>query len=279
MGERPLEGQVALITGGARGIGRAIAIKLAKAGVSIAITGRFKESDDTVPYQTTTLDDRDKTIAMVEEVGGKCLSFAADVRSFDDMSKVVEQIMARFGRLDIVVANAGVFSGGVPIHQLSDNEWQRMMDVSVTGIWNTARAAIPHMLEAGRGNIVLISSVAGIKGGNAGFGHYATAKHAVTGLGRALATELGPNNIRVNTVCPTSVATPMSENQFYYDLFSGGTGGTKEQAQEIIKSMHSLPVAAIQPEDVANAVGWLVSDEARYVHGIILPVDAGASMY
>ena len=227
----------------------------------------------------TTLDDRDKTIAMVEEVGGKCLSFAADVRSFDDMSKVVEQIMARFGRLDIVVANAGVFSGGVPIHQLSDNEWQRMMDVSVTGIWNTARAAIPHMLEAGRGNIVLISSVAGIKGGNAGFGHYATAKHAVTGLGRALATELGPNNIRVNTVCPTSVATPMSENQFYYDLFSGGTGGTKEQAQEIIKSMHSLPVAAIQPEDVANAVGWLVSDEARYVHGIILPVDAGASMY
>lgn len=272
-----LQGKTALVTGGGNGIGRAIAIKLARAGASVTITGRFKETEDPIPYQTGS--DKDETIALVEAVGGKCLAVKADVRSVDEMENAVKKTVEAFGSLDIVVANAGIFSGGIPCHQLDEAQWDLMMDVTIKGAWNTARASIPELLKTGGGAIVLMSSVAGIKGGNPGFSHYVTAKHAITGLSRSLATEYGPSNIRTNVVAPTSVETPMSQNQFYYDLFSGGTGGTKEQMDEVIASMHSLPVAGIQPEDVANAVGWLVSDEARYVHGIVLPVDAGSSMY
>lgn len=279
MSEKLMAGKVALITGGATGIGRATALKLARMGASIVITGRFKGGDDDVQYRTGSDAGKQEVIDAIEAEGGQCIAIKADICSIDEMKAAVEETVSRFGGLDIVVANAGIFSGGVPAHEIADKDWQKMMDVNVTGAWNTARAAIPSLLKAGKGSIVFVSSLAGIMGGYAGFSHYATAKHAITGLSRGLATELGPSNIRVNTVAPTSVLTAMSDNQFYYDLFTGGEGGTKEKAQEVIESFHSLPVGAVEPEDVANAVAWLASDEARYIHGIVLPVDAGASMY
>jgi NAD(P)-dependent dehydrogenase (short-subunit alcohol dehydrogenase family) len=279
MSEELFAGQVVLITGGATGIGRAAALKFAKMGASVVITGRFKAPDENSLYDTGSVAGRQEVVETIEAGGGQCLAIKADITSFDEMSSAVQQTLDRFGRLDVVVANAGVFSGGVQAHELSEDEWKKMLDINVTGAWNTVRTAIPPMLDAGKGTIVFVGSLAGIKGGNPGFAHYTTAKHALVGLNRALATEYGPKNIRSNLVAPTSVVTPMSQNQFYYDLFSGGSGGTNDGAQEVIKTLHSLPVGAIEAEDVANAVVWLASEEARYIHGIVLPVDAGASMY
>ncbi|MCK9503409.1 MAG: mycofactocin-coupled SDR family oxidoreductase [Porticoccaceae bacterium] len=273
-----LQGQVALVTGGARGNGRAIARRLAQSGAAVTITDLSQQADASVPYKTATSTDLEATREMIEAAGGRCLPIVADVRSIEEMQHAVKQTIETFGRLDIVVANAGIFSGGVPAHQLSEKQWDLMMDVNVKGAWNTARAAIPGMIDAGRGCIVIISSVAGIQGGTSGFAHYVTAKHAVVGLTRALATELGPRSIRVNAVAPTMVDTPMTDNQFYYDLFTGGPGGTREGMLAVLKGMHLLPVPGVDPEDIGNAVNFLASDEARYVHGIVLPVDAGLSI-
>jgi (+)-trans-carveol dehydrogenase len=273
--ETTAAGKVALITGGARGNGRAIALRFAAAGAAVTVTD-ISRAVEGVPYASASTSDLDATKQLVEDQGGRCLPVVADVRSVEDMKVAVERTIDAFGRLDVVVANAGIFSGGVPAHELSEQQWNTMLEVSVTGAWNTARAAIPPMLEAGRGSIVLVSSVAGIQGGTRNFAHYVTAKHAVIGLTRALATELGPSGIRVNAVAPTMVTTPMTDNQFYYDLFTGGSGGTRESMLGVLRGMHMLPISGIEPEDVANAIAWLASDEARYIHGVVLPIDGGS---
>jgi len=271
-----LAGRVALVSGGARGNGRAIAVRLAAAGADVTVTDINQPQVDSVPYATASKSDLDTTRELIEQAGARSLGVIADVRSIEEMQAAVDQTKETFGGLDMVVANAGIFSGGVPAHQLTEQQWSLMLEVNVTGSWNTARAAIPTVLESDHGCITLISSVAGIQGGTSGFAHYVTAKHAIVGLTRALATELGPSGVRVNVIAPTMVNTPMTDNQFYYDLFTGGPGGTRETMLEVLRGMHMLPISGIEPEDVANAVAWLASDEARYIHGAILPIDGGS---
>jgi SDR family mycofactocin-dependent oxidoreductase len=239
-----VEGKVALITGAARGQGRSHAVRLAEEGASIVavdICGPLS----TTTYPPATSDDLDLTMKLVEAAGGQVLGRQADVRDLEAMDAVVDSAVERFGRIDVVVANAGIATFGA-VADITPELWQEMLDINLTGVWHTVRAATPPMVEADRGgSMILISSVGGLKG-SAWLSHYVTAKHGVVGLMRALANELAPHRIRVNTVHPTGVATPM------------------------------MPVTAIEPEDVSNAVLWLASDEARYVTGATIPVDAGA---
>ncbi len=270
-----LNGGVGLVTGGARGNGRAIALALTRAGAAGVTVTDIGHEIAGVPYKGATTSDLDTTVELVEAAGGRALAVLGDVRSFTDMEEAVRQTVATFGRLDYVVANAGIFSGGVLAHELSEQQWNDMIDINVTGVWNTVRAAIPALLERKGGVITLIGSGAAL-GGISHFAHYVTAKHAVIGLMRALAVEYGKQGIRANAVCPTAVDTAMTDNDFYVDLFGGGASSSKEQMLATLHGIHSLPVGLIDAEDVANAVVWLCSNEARYVTGTALPVDAGA---
>lgn len=269
-----LKGGVALVTGGARGNGRALALAFARAGAAVTVTDIARELQG-VPYKGATSSDLETTQELVEEAGGRCLALTGDVRSLAEMEAAVARTVETFGGLDYVVANAGIFSGGVLAHELSEQQWGDMIDINVTGVWNTVRAAIPALLERGSGVITLIGSGAAL-GGISHFAHYVTAKHAVIGLMRALAVEYGSQGIRANAVCPTAVDTAMTDNDFYVDLFGGGAESTKEQMLATLHGIHSLPVGLIDAEDVANAVVWLCSTEARYITGTALPVDAGA---
>lgn len=269
-----LKGGVALVTGGARGNGRALALAFARAGAAVTVTDIARELQG-VPYKGATSSDLETTQELVEEAGGRCLALTGDVRSLAEMEAAVARTVETFGGLDYVVANAGIFSGGVLAHELSEQQWGDMIDINVTGVWNTVRAAIPALLERGSGVITLIGSGAAL-GGISHFAHYVTAKHAVIGLMRALAVEYGSHGIRANAVCPTAVDTAMTDNDFYVDLFGGGAESTKEQMLATLHGIHSLPVGLIDAEDVANAVVWLCSTEARYITGTALPVDAGA---
>ncbi len=184
--------------------------------------------------------------------------------------------MAEFGGVDVVVANAGIFNSARLCHQVSPRAWADIMDINLTGVWNTCRAAIPTLIEQGRGgSLVLISSTAGLKG-TPHAGPYSVTKHAVVGLMRTFAAELAPSSIRANTVHPTGVGTPMILNEEAFKLFLPDVPEpTLEQAAEAYRSTNALPVPWVEPEDVSNAILYLASDEARYVTGTELKVDAG----
>jgi SDR family mycofactocin-dependent oxidoreductase len=264
-----VEGKVALITGAARGQGRSHAVRLAEEGASIVavdICGPLA----TTTYPAATLDDLDLTIKLVEAAGGQALPWQADVRDLQAMDAVVAAAVDHFGCIDVVVANAGIATFGA-IADISPELWQEMLDVNLTGVWHTVKAATPPMVEADRGgSMILISSVGGLKG-SPWLSHYVTAKHGVVGLMRALANELAPHRIRVNTVHPTGVATPMMSGSALPDLISRDPYLGRSYVDA-----NALPVTTVEPEDVSNAVLWLASDEARYVTGATIPVDAGA---
>lgn len=272
-----LDGKVAFITGAARGQGRSHALRLAQEGADI-IAIDLVHQIDTVPYAMATPDDLAETVRQVEALDRRIVAREADVRDYAAVSEAVEAGVAELGRLDIVSANAGIFSNG-PADTLSDVEWDDMIGVNLTGVWHTAKAAIPHLRAAGGGSIIITSSTAGLKG-FPNFVHYVASKHGVVGIMRTLALELAPDSIRVNTVHPTSVDTDMIQNQNMYDLFAPdyepGTA-TREVFRERMDGMNALPVPWIEAVDISNAVLWLASDEARYVTGIQLPVDAGSS--
>jgi SDR family mycofactocin-dependent oxidoreductase len=268
-----LDGKVALITGGARGQGRTHALTLAREGADIVICDIAAQLP-TVPYPLATLDDLAETARLVEALGRRCLAAQADVRDGAQMRSVVERGLAELGRIDILLANAGIESFG-RAWELTDAQWDEMIGVNLTGAWQSCKAVIPHMIERRQGAIVITSSIAGLKGlpNNA---HYVAAKHGVVGLMRTLAIELAPYGIRVNTVHPSSVDTPIIKNQAMYTLFSGGRpDATLEEVEPAFRSLNLLPIPWMQPEDISNAILWLVSDDARYVTGVTLPIDAG----
>jgi NAD(P)-dependent dehydrogenase (short-subunit alcohol dehydrogenase family) len=189
------------------------------------------------------------------------------VRDLAGVQAVVDEGVSQFGRLDVVSANAGIAGFAENAWSLTEDQWEEMIAVNLSGVWRTVKAAVPKMIEAGNGgSIVLTSSTAGVKG-MAGATHYVTAKHGVVGLMRALANELAPHMIRVNTVHPTGVNTPMIHNEFMDQVLSDPEAGSLLQ--------NALPVAEVEPVDISNAIVWLSSDEARYVTGVMLPVDAG----
>ncbi len=267
-------GKVALITGGARGQGRAHAMRLASEGADVVVVDRCDDLD-TVPYGLATPSDLDETVALVGRSGGRAMPVRADVRDRDAMAAAVEVAVSEFGGLDIVVANAGI-SNPSPAWEITEAMWDEMIGVNLTGTWITVAAALPTLRGQGRGgSVVLISSVAGLTS-FPNTAHYTAAKHGVTGLMRGLAVDLAPYSIRVNSVHPGNVATPMIHNQAVIDLFTGGArGSTIADVEPIMRSGNALPVSWLEPDDVSNLVLWLASDESRYVTGMAHAIDAG----
>lgn len=268
-----LDGKVALITGGARGQGRSHALAFAREGAEVAVCDIAGQLP-TAPYPLATEEDLAETARMVGRLGRRCLAFRADVRDGERMREVAEETVCALGRVDILVANAGIESYG-KAWELTDEQWDEMISVNLTGVWKSCRAVVPHMIGRRAGVILITSSIAGLKG-LANQAHYCAAKHGVVGLMRALAIELAPHGVRVNTVHPSSVDTPIIRNRATYTLFGGGDPeATLEQVTPAFRGLNLLDTPWIEPQDVSNAMLWLASDEARYVTGVALPVDAG----
>jgi len=227
-----LSGKVALITGAARGQGRAHAIGLAEEGADIIALDICCDVD-TVPYPGATEDDLAHTVKLVEETGRRVISMIADVRHLSALQAAVRDGVGTFGGIDIVVANAGIGTFG-SVLELDEDTWQTMLDVNLTGVWKTVKAVAPTMIEGGKGgSIILISSLAGLIA-YPNLAHYVAAKHGVTGLMRALAVELAPHGIRVNSVHPGTVDTPMVANPHAWSIFTGIDDATRDQAAEIM---------------------------------------------
>ncbi|WP_072805331.1 mycofactocin-coupled SDR family oxidoreductase [Rhodococcoides yunnanense] len=270
-----LDGKVAFITGAARGQGRSHAIRLAQEGADIIAIDLCKQVDS-VGYPLATESDLTDTVKQVEALDRRIIATQADVRDTAALKKAVDDGVAELGRLDIVLANAGIASFA-PIEDLTDEMWDDMLDINLTGVFKTVRAAVPHIKAGERGGaIVLTSSTAGIKGlGN--LAHYVAAKHGVVGLVKTLANELAPFNIRVNSVHPTSVDTDMIHNAQTYNTFlPDNPNPTREEAGEAFKTLNALPIDWVDALDISNAIAFLVSDDARYITGVQLPVDAGS---
>ena len=267
-------GKVALITGAARGQGRSHAVRLAREGADVIAVDLCSQIS-TVPYPMATVADFDETVRQVEEANGRIFAVKADVRDFDGLRGALDAGVAEFGRLDIVVANAGIVSYATAA-VLAESAWADVIDTNLTGAWHTVKAAIPHMTAGGRGgSIVLTSSVAGLRGYQ-NMAHYTAAKHGLVGLMRALALELAPQMIRVNTIHPGTVDTEMVQNGATYRLFGPDlTNPTRDDVAKRFESLNALPVPWIDVADTSDAMAFLVSDEARYITGTTLPVDAG----
>ncbi len=268
-------GKVAFITGAARGQGRSHAIRLAQEGadiIAVDLAGQI----GSVPYPMATPGDLAETVKEVEALDRRIVATQADVRDYAAVKAALDDGVAQLGHLDIVSANAGIFSFGT-LDQLSETEWRDMIDVNLTGVWHTAKAAIPHLRAAGGGSMILTSSGLGLEG-MPNVGHYVTAKHGIVGLMRTLALELAPDMIRVNSLHPTTVNTDMIQNAATYELFASDlpeAERTREVVSERFQSINALPIPWVEPVDISNAVLWLASDESRYVTGVTLPIDAG----
>jgi SDR family mycofactocin-dependent oxidoreductase len=263
-----LEGKVAFVTGAARGQGRSHAVRLADAGADI-IAVDICQPLEGVAYPPSSEDELAETVRQVESTGRAIVAGVVDVRDHDALTKLVTDGVARLGHLDVVVANAGICTMQ-SWDEITPAMWDQTIGINLTGTWNTCAASIPHLIAAGGGSVVLISSVAGLKGQPLLL-PYVAAKHGVVGIMRGLANELARYQIRVNTVHPTGVNTVMTGDF--------GDGMARVQADFTIGSifMNSLPVELIEPDDVSNAVVFLASDDARYITGLTMTVDAGAT--
>jgi SDR family mycofactocin-dependent oxidoreductase len=273
-----VQGKVALITGAARGQGRAHAVRLAQEGadiVAIDIAGPLPS----VAYDSPTPEDLAETARLVEKLDRRIVTAQVDVRDTEKLKTVVDDAVGELGRLDIVVANAGIGSSGAPIAHMDEKVWQETIDVNQTGVWLTAKVAIPHLIAGGRGgSIVLTSSVGGLRA-HPNIGHYVAAKHAVVGIMRTLAVELGEHGIRVNSIHPTQVATPLLLNDWTYKMFRPDLENpTEEDFAPLSQMAHVLPIPWVEAVDISNAILFLSSDEGRYITGVTLPVDAGAML-
>lgn len=269
-----VEGKVALITGAARGQGRAHALRLAEEGADIIAVDSCV-SYATVPYAGATDADLAETAKQVEDLDRRVLTHTADVRDLGRLQEIVTEGVSEFGRLDIVCANAGIASFA-PAWEITEDVWDEMIAVNLTGVWKTLRATVPTMIEQGTGgSIILTSSIAGLQA-FANLAHYTAAKHGVTGLMRTFAVELAAHRIRVNSVHPTVVDTDMVNNAPMYKLFLGVDGLGRDEAKEGLKAINAIPIPWVESVDISNAVLWLACDESRYVTGTTQVIDAGA---
>ena len=272
-----LDGKVAFITGAARGQGRSHAIRLAQEGadiIALDVCAPIPSVERLYPGASD--DDMAETIDKVKQFGGRIVSAKADVRDFDAVAKVVADGVTDFGGIDVVSANAGIFVFGESSHLVSESDWDEVLDINLKGVWQTCKAVTPAMIDAGKGgSIIITSSTAGIKG-TPNVAPYTASKHAVVGLMKTLALELAPHSIRVNTIHPTGVATDMILNEATFKLFlPDEEHPTKEQAAPVFTTTNALPVPWVEASDISNALLFLASDDARYITGNELKVDAG----
>jgi SDR family mycofactocin-dependent oxidoreductase len=262
-------GKVAFITGAARGQGRAHAVRLASRGVSIIAVDICADLP-AIDYPNATRADLDETRDLVEAAGAKIVTGVADVADHAALKAVLDEGLGHFGRLDIAIANAGV------VRYSEDDDpvatWNDIINTNLTGVWNTCQVAIPPIIDGGQGgSIVITSSTAGLKGTGthkAGGQAYTASKRGVVGLMQVLALNLAPHNVRVNTVHPTGVLSGMTMNDAMAKMVEAGS-------PDLMSMQNALPVEILQPDDIADAVEWLVSDKAKHVTGIQLPIDAG----
>ena len=273
-----VEGKVAFITGAARGQGRAHAVRLAQEGADIIAVDICKQIDS-VQIPLSTPEDLAETADLVKGLNRRIYTAEVDVRDYDALKAAVDSGVEQMGRLDIIVANAGIGNGGATLDKTSEGDWTDMIDVNLGGVWKSVKAGVPHILAGGRGgSIILTSSVGGLKA-YPHTGHYVAAKHGVVGLMRTFAVELGAQNIRVNSVHPTNVNTPLFMNDGTMKLFRPDLENPGPDDMKVVgQMMHTLPIGWVEPEDIANAVLFLASDEARYVTGVTLPIDGGSCL-
>ncbi|WP_082109790.1 mycofactocin-coupled SDR family oxidoreductase [Mycobacterium sp. UM_Kg1] len=271
-----LAGKVALITGAARGIGRAQAVRFAQEGaeiIGIDLCGPI----DTVRVPHATRADLEQTARLVRAAGGRMTTAVADVRDRQALGAAVDAAVSEHDGLDIVCATAGITSRGSAV-DLAEQVWRTMLDVNLTGVFHTCQVSAPHLIERGGGAMVLVSSIAGLRG-LPGVAHYSAAKHGLVGLMRSLANELAPHRVRVNTVHPTNVDTPLIQNDDVRSAFRPDLRRppTRDEFAEVAQAMNMLDIGWVEPVDVANACLFLGSDEARDITAVALPVDAGAT--
>ncbi len=270
-----LDGKVVLISGVARSQGRSHALRFAEEGADIIGFDLLDEIKGS-PSAPATQEDMDETVRQVEALDRRIIATKADVRDYGAVKGAVDDGVAQLGRLDVVLGNAGVFTAPSLAEDLEDDIFMDTLDINVAGVWRTAKAAIPHLKKNDSGgSIILTSSVAGLIG-YPNFAHYAASKHAVVGLMRTLALELAPNHIRVNSIHPGSVNTVMVMNDTIARLFRPDLDNpTSDDFKEAAKQMNPMGIEMLESYDISNAMVFLASDEARYITGVTLPVDAG----
>jgi SDR family mycofactocin-dependent oxidoreductase len=267
------DGKVVLITGGARGQGRSHALKFASEGADVAFCD-IAAQIDTVPYPMARSADLEETVKLVEDLDRRCVGDVADVRDLAQVQAFVDRAKTELGRVDFLLANAGIFSFGT-VAELDPTTWQDMIDTNLTGVFHAMRAVLPTMIEQRFGRIVVTSSMAG-KLGFANVGHYVAAKWGVIGLAKSAAIEVAPHGVTVNVICPTNVATDMIQNSAAYRLFRPDLENpTQEDAIPGFQSLNPIPIPWVEPIDISNAMAFLCSDDARYITGETLAVAAG----
>jgi SDR family mycofactocin-dependent oxidoreductase len=265
-----LQGKVAFVTGAGRGMGRSHAVRLAREGADVVVLDTPGQLPD-IRYDQPRPEDLDETVRLVEAEDRRAVAVRRDVRDLEGMRADVDAAVAELGRLDVVVANAGICTPSA-WHAVSPEQFQNTLDINVTGVWNTVMVGAPHLVRGGGGSIVLISSAAGLKV-QPFMVHYTTSKFAVRGMAKAFATELARHGIRVNSVHPTGVATAMGAGDMQTVL---GEAMAEDQRLGVMFA-NMLPVETTQPEDVSDTVVFLASDESRYVTAHELAPDAGVT--
>jgi SDR family mycofactocin-dependent oxidoreductase len=268
-----VEGKVAFVTGAARGQGRSHAVRLASEGADIIAIDVLENTG--INYEPATAADLAETVRLVEAQGRRIHAAKADVRDYDSVKGALDEGVDKLGRVDIVLGNAGIITYGTAQEQ-SDEQWDNMIATNLTGVWHTAKAAIPHLIAQGDGgSIITTSSAAGLRG-VPGIISYASAKWGVVGLTKSLAHELAEHRVRCNVIHPTNVQTDMLDNPEVRKVFRPDLENpTFEDAKDAYASLNLWPLPWVQPIDISNAVLFLASDEARYITGISLPVDLG----
>jgi (+)-trans-carveol dehydrogenase len=274
-----VEGKVTFVTGAAHGQGRSHAVRLAQEGADIIAIDVCKPIVQNTTIPAATPEDLAETADLVKGHNRRIFTAEVDVRDYDAMKAAVDTGVEQLGRLDIIVANAGIGNGGDTLDQCSEHDWQEMIDINLSGVWKSVKAGVPHLIAGGNGgSIILTSSVGGLKA-YPHCGNYVAAKHGVVGIMRSFAVELGQHMIRVNSVHPTHVSTGMIMNEGTWKMFRPDleNPGPDDMAP-ICQMFHTLPIPWVDPIDISNAVLFFACDESRYVTGVTMPIDAGSCL-
>jgi SDR family mycofactocin-dependent oxidoreductase len=271
------DGRVAFITGAARGQGRAHAVALAREGADIVVSDWFGELDS-VRYPMPGSSELEETVKLVEAEGRRCISGEADVRDLEVLEALVARATDEFGRIDIACANAGIATtAGLPVYETSAEIWRQVIDIDLTGVFNTIRAVGPGMVERRYGRIIATASMMG-RTGAPNLAGYASAKWGVIGLVKCAAHDFAPHGVTVNAIAPGNVDTPMIQNEAVRKLMRPDLENpTREDAAEAFQRLHVIPMPWVQPEEISRAVLYLAAEEAGGISGTVMSIDAGAS--